>query len=562
MAAIGIEGVTKEFSGGVVAVDDVTLEIADGEFLVLVGPSGCGKTTLLRMIAGLEEVTDGSILIGGKDVTDAAPRHRDIAMVFQSYALYPHMTVRQNMAYGLKVRRTAKRETRERVERSPICSGYRVPRPQAGGALRRPAAARRDGPCDRARAAGVSDGRATSNLDAKLRVGMRASLSQLHERLGTTTVYVTHDQVEAMTLGQRVAVMRNGRIVQVDRPQRLYERPRDLYVAAFIGSPAMNLVEATLDGDEVAFGGFRFPLDPRRRPLRGSSEVVLGIRPECFEDAEFAPAGLPTLERKIEVVEELGSDAHVFFTVDAPPVDGGAARGRRGGPGRPAPQRAGAVHRARRRRGRAPVGRRPAPRDRSRALPLLRPADRREPHHRERAGAGGRRAMSRPPTKTAQTRERVLDMINAPRAWRGDPLRAAAQLGLGVSRLTVRAALDDLVREGHLSRRRGAGTFVTEPKIAQELTMTSFTDDMRRRGLAPASRTLELKIVPAGARLGRILHVSPGEPIVAAKRLRLADNETMAIEELHVRRRSSAASPAATSSSTRSTPCCASATAS
>ena len=321
MAAIGIEGVVKEFAGGVVAVDDVTLEIADGEFLVLVGPSGCGKTTLLRMIAGLEEVTDGRILIGGKDVTDAAPRHRDIAMVFQSYALYPHMTVRQNLAYGLKVRRTAKQETRQRVEQVADLLGLtelldRRPAALSGGQRQRVAMGRA---IAREPQAFLMD-EPLSNLDAKLRVGMRASLSQLHERLGTTTVYVTHDQVEAMTLGQRVAVMRNGRIVQVDRPQRLYERPRDLYVAAFIGSPAMNLVEATLDGDEVAFGGYRFPLDPQRRPTRGSRDVVLGVRPECFEDAHFAAAGLPTLETTVEVVEELGSDAHVFFNVDAPPV--------------------------------------------------------------------------------------------------------------------------------------------------------------------------------------------------------------------------------------------------
>jgi multiple sugar transport system ATP-binding protein len=321
MAAIGIDNVRKEFAGGVVAVDDVTLEIADGEFLVLVGPSGCGKTTLLRMIAGLEEVTDGAILIAGEDVTDAAPRHRDIAMVFQSYALYPHMTVRQNLAYGLKVRRTAKSETKKRVEQVADLLGLtefldRKPAALSGGQRQRVAMGRA---IAREPQAFLMD-EPLSNLDAKLRVGMRASLSQLHERLGTTTVYVTHDQVEAMTLGQRVAVMRNGRIVQVDRPQRLYERPRDLYVAAFIGSPAMNLVEATLDGDHVAFGGFRFPLDPRRRPERGPSQIVLGVRPECFEDAEFAPAGLPTLDTRVEVVEELGSDAHVFFNVDAPPV--------------------------------------------------------------------------------------------------------------------------------------------------------------------------------------------------------------------------------------------------
>jgi multiple sugar transport system ATP-binding protein len=321
MAAIGIEGVTKLFAGGVVAVDDVSLEIEDGEFLVLVGPSGCGKTTLLRMIAGLEEVTEGRVLIGGRDVTEAAPRHRDIAMVFQSYALYPHMTVRQNLAYGLKVRRTPKRESAKRVEEVAELLGLaelldRRPGALSGGQRQRVAMGRA---IAREPQAFLMD-EPLSNLDAKLRVGMRASLSQLHARLGTTTVYVTHDQIEAMTLGQRVAVMRNGRMLQVDRPQRLYERPRDLYVAAFIGSPAMNLVEATLDGDDVVFGGFRIPLDPGCRPRRGSSAVVLGIRPECFKDADLAPAGLPTIDTRIEVVEELGSDAHVFFHVDAPSV--------------------------------------------------------------------------------------------------------------------------------------------------------------------------------------------------------------------------------------------------
>jgi multiple sugar transport system ATP-binding protein len=321
MAGIGIEGVTKLFAGGVVAVDDVSLEIEDGEFLVLVGPSGCGKTTLLRMIAGLEEVTEGRILIGGRDVTDAAPRHRDIAMVFQSYALYPHMTVRQNLAYGLKVRRTPKRESARRVEEVAELLGLaelldRRPGALSGGQRQRVAMGRA---IAREPQAFLMD-EPLSNLDAKLRVGMRASLSQLHARLGTTTVYVTHDQIEAMTLGQRVAVMRNGRMLQVDRPQHLYERPRDLFVAAFIGSPAMNLVEATLDGDDVVFGGFRIPLDPLRRPRLGSSRVVLGIRPECFKDADLAPAGLPTIDTRIEVVEELGSDAHVFFHVEAPSV--------------------------------------------------------------------------------------------------------------------------------------------------------------------------------------------------------------------------------------------------
>jgi multiple sugar transport system ATP-binding protein len=261
------------------------------------------------------------VLIGGRDVTDAAPRHRDIAMVFQSYALYPHMTVRQNLAYGLKVRRTPKRESARRVEEVAELLGLaelldRRPGALSGGQRQRVAMGRA---IAREPQAFLMD-EPLSNLDAKLRVGMRASLSQLHARLGTTTVYVTHDQIEAMTLGQRVAVMRNGRMLQVDRPQHLYERPRDLFVAAFIGSPAMNLVEATLDGDDVVFGSFRIPLDPRRRPRLGSSRVVLGIRPEAFEDAELASASLPTIDTRIEVVEELGSDSHVFFEVDAPPV--------------------------------------------------------------------------------------------------------------------------------------------------------------------------------------------------------------------------------------------------
>jgi multiple sugar transport system ATP-binding protein len=322
MAAIEIDRVTKTFPGGVIAVDDVSLEIATGEFLVLVGPSGCGKTTLLRMIAGLEEVPEGRIHIGGRDVTEAAPRHRDIAMVFQNYALYPHMTVRQNLAYGLKVRRTPKRDAARRVEQVAELLGLaelldRRPAALSGGQRQRVAMGRA---IAREPQAFLMD-EPLSNLDAKLRVGMRASLAQLHARLGTTTVYVTHDQVEAMTLGQRVAVMRNGRMLQVDRPQRLYEQPRDLFVAAFIGSPAMNLVEATLTADEVVFGQFRVPLDPRRRPSSPSgTRVVLGIRPEAFEDAELAAAGLPTIEARVEVAEELGSDAHLLFAVEAQPV--------------------------------------------------------------------------------------------------------------------------------------------------------------------------------------------------------------------------------------------------
>src|SRR5713226_646270 len=249
MAAIELEHVTKAFAGGVLAVDDVNLTIADGEFMVLVGPSGCGKSTLLRMIAGLEEITDGTISIGDVDVTDLEPPDRDIAMVFQNYALYPHMSVRENLGFGLSVRRTPKREIGDRVlevatllglqdllERKPAhLSGGQRQRVAMGRAIiREPKAFLMDEPL--------------SNLDAKLRVGMRASLARLHARLAVTTIYVTHDQTEAMTLGHRVAVMRDGQVVQVDIPQRLYQAPKDLFVGTFIGSPSMNLVEATLDG--------------------------------------------------------------------------------------------------------------------------------------------------------------------------------------------------------------------------------------------------------------------------------------------------------------------------
>ena len=318
MAEILIENVTKVFSGDVLALDDVSLSIGDGEFIALVGPSGCGKSTLLRSIAGLEDVTNGQISIGGKDVTDLAPRHRDIAMVFQSYALYPHMTVRQNLGYGLKVRKTPKAEIRKRVdviaemlgledllERKPAqLSGGQRQRVAMGRAIaRQPQAFLMDEPL--------------SNLDAKLRVGMRASLAQLHQQLGVTTVYVTHDQVEAMTLGQRVAVMRDGHILQVDQPQSLYEHPKDLFVAGFIGSPAMNLVEAQIDGDEVVLGQYRIPLLAARRPGRIDGHVIIGVRPETFEDATFAPPDLPTIDTVVVVLEELGSDAHLFFRVDA-----------------------------------------------------------------------------------------------------------------------------------------------------------------------------------------------------------------------------------------------------
>jgi multiple sugar transport system ATP-binding protein len=322
MGEIALDGVTKRFPGGVTAVDDVSLTIADGEFIVLVGPSGCGKSTLLRAVAGLEEVTSGSIRIGERDVTRSPPRDRDVAMIFQNYALYPHMNVRDNLAYGLKMRKTSKREITRRVGDVARMLGleellHRRPAALSGGQRQRVAMGRA---IVREPTAFLMD-EPLSNLDAKLRVGMRAELARLHERLSTTTVYVTHDQIEAMTLGQRVAIMRDGRIQQVDGPQALYARPANLFVAAFIGSPSMNLVEASIDDDSVTFSRFRIPLARDRRPSDGGGRVILGIRPESFEDAAFAEPGLPQIDVEVEVLEELGSDAHVIFRVDAPRVE-------------------------------------------------------------------------------------------------------------------------------------------------------------------------------------------------------------------------------------------------
>ena len=328
MATIEIDRVGKVYGNGFRAVDDVSLTIGDGEFVVLVGPSGCGKSTLLRMLAGLEEVTEGEIRIDGADVTDLAPRHRDIAMVFQNYALYPHMTVRENLGYGLKVRKAGKAETRRRVDDVAGLLGLdelleRRPAQLSGGQRQRVAMGR----------AIVREPRAflmdepLSNLDAKLRVSMRASLAQLHAKLGVTTIYVTHDQTEAMTLGQRVAVMRDGRIAQVDAPQELYRRPRSLFVAAFIGSPSMNLVDATIEGDHVRFGQYSVPLDPRNRPVADERGLVIGIRPEAFEDGATASPALPRIAVGVDVLEELGAETHVCFPVEAtrPPTETGGS---------------------------------------------------------------------------------------------------------------------------------------------------------------------------------------------------------------------------------------------
>ncbi len=319
---IVLDRVSKEFPGGVRAVDEVSLTIEDGEFMVLVGPSGCGKTTLLRSIGGLETITGGRILIGDRDVTKASPGNRDLAMVFQNYALYPHMTVRQNLGYALRVRKTPKREIARRVNEVASLLGLeglldRRPKALSGGQMQRVAMGRA---IVREPQAFLMD-EPLSNLDAKLRVGMRTSLQQLHGRLGTTTVYVTHDQVEAMTLGQRVAVMRDGQLQQVDIPQRLYEQPANLFVAAFIGSPAMNLANATVEDDVVVLGPHRIPLDRAHRPEAvENGRAVVGIRPEAFEDAAFASRDLPQIEVVVEVLEELGADAYVFFNSGADTV--------------------------------------------------------------------------------------------------------------------------------------------------------------------------------------------------------------------------------------------------
>jgi multiple sugar transport system ATP-binding protein len=323
MAKIVLDGVTKVFGNDVIAVNAVSLEIGDGEFMVLVGPSGCGKSTILRILAGLEEVTAGEITIGDRQVTDLPPKERDVAMVFQNYALYPHMTVEQNLGFGLKLRKTPKADLKGRVDDVATILGLeplmqRKPAALSGGQRQRVAMGRA---MVREPLAFLMD-EPLSNLDAKLRVQMRAQLSLLHERLRTTTVYVTHDQVEAMTLGQRVAVLKDGILQQVDTPQSLYMHPANLFVAAFIGSPPMNLVEANVSAGYVSFAGFKLPLaNDRHLAEYEGRDVILGIRPSDLEDtAVWHNDKLPTIEVTAEVTEELGSEVNVIFTVDAPPV--------------------------------------------------------------------------------------------------------------------------------------------------------------------------------------------------------------------------------------------------
>jgi multiple sugar transport system ATP-binding protein len=324
MAEITLDGITKVFPDGYEAVKDMNLDIEDGEFMILVGPSGCGKSTALRMIAGLEDISEGELKIGGEEVNDKAPKDRDIAMVFQNYALYPHMTVRENMGFALKLAGVDKEEINSKVEEAARTLDLeqhldRRPANLSGGQRQRVAMGR----------AIVRNPRAflmdepLSNLDAKLRVQMRTEVARLQTKLETTTVYVTHDQTEAMTLGDRVAVMRAGVLQQVDTPAELYERPKNLFVAGFIGSPAMNFMPGEVSGGKV-----KLPIgeaDLSEEVGRGhDGQVVAGLRPESFEDAsligDLAQERGIVFEAEIDLVESLGSDLFAYFHVESPGV--------------------------------------------------------------------------------------------------------------------------------------------------------------------------------------------------------------------------------------------------
>ena len=330
MGAIDIKSAGKIYPNGTRALEDVSITINDGEFVVLVGPSGCGKTTLLRMVAGLEDITEGEIAIGEKTVNEVAPKDRDIAMVFQNYALYPHMSVFDNMAFSLKLRKLPKNEIEKKVkdaaktleigellDRKPkALSGGQRQRVAMGRAIvRNPQAFLMDEPL--------------SNLDAKLRVQMRAELGQLHTQLQTTTLYVTHDQVEAMTMGDRVAVIRKGELQQIDTPREIYSNPRNIFVAGFIGSPSMNFVytkiKSTKDSIELNFGDNQITYrDEKKEKLKSfeNKEIVLGIRPEAFEDGHFANQSdySESIKIKVSLLEQLGSDSYVHFYKDIKPV--------------------------------------------------------------------------------------------------------------------------------------------------------------------------------------------------------------------------------------------------
>jgi multiple sugar transport system ATP-binding protein len=326
VAEIQLQKVTKRYPDGTEAVKQVDLDIGDGEFMILVGPSGCGKSTALRMIAGLEEITDGDLIIGGERVNELGPRERDIAMVFQNYALYPHMTVRDNMGFALKLAKENQGEIDNRVTEAARILDLekhldRKPANLSGGQRQRVAMGRA---IVRSPKAFLMD-EPLSNLDAKLRVQMRTEVSRIQQRLGTTTVYVTHDQVEAMTLGDRVAVMRGGIIQQVDSPKNLYERPENLFVAGFIGSPSMNFLPARLEDGSIKlpFGDTPIP-DELRSRLQGDGkrDVIVGVRPEHFEDSDVEPdrQGLK-FSAPVSVVESMGSELYAYFDVEAGHVE-------------------------------------------------------------------------------------------------------------------------------------------------------------------------------------------------------------------------------------------------
>jgi multiple sugar transport system ATP-binding protein len=312
MATVTFDHVYKRYSADVIAVNDLNLEIADGEFLVLVGPSGCGKTTALRCVAGLETISEGKLLIGDRVVNDVAPKDRDIAMVFQSYALYPHMSVYDNLAFGLKLRKTPKADIERRVKEAAGILGLdrfldRKPKALSGGQRQRVALGRA---IVREPAVFLMD-EPLSNLDAKLRVQTRAEIARLHQRLGTTTVYVTHDQVEAMTMGDRIAVMRDGLLQQVGTPQELYDRPRNVFVAGFIGSPAMNFATTRTEGEQLMLGNARLDLSGAAAQAAKSkpagSELLIGFRPEHLDVAD-GRGDTVRIPARVDVVEYLGNE--------------------------------------------------------------------------------------------------------------------------------------------------------------------------------------------------------------------------------------------------------------
>jgi|TARA_A100001234_G_scaffold48352_1_gene40487 multiple sugar transport system ATP-binding protein len=330
MGAIDIKSAGKIYPNGTRALEDVNITINDGEFVVLVGPSGCGKTTLLRMVAGLEDITEGEISIGDKTVNDVAPKDRDIAMVFQNYALYPHMSVFDNMAFSLKLRKLPKDEIEQKVKEAAKTLEIselldRKPKALSGGQRQRVAMGRA---IVRNPQAFLMD-EPLSNLDAKLRVQMRAELGQLHTQLQTTTLYVTHDQVEAMTMGDRVAVIRKGELQQIDTPREIYLKPKNIFVAGFIGSPSMNFVYANVGVNkssiQLNFGNDQIEYKGEKLgELRSfeNKEIVMGIRPEAFEDGNYANASefSESIKVSVSLLEQLGSDSYIHFYKDIKPV--------------------------------------------------------------------------------------------------------------------------------------------------------------------------------------------------------------------------------------------------